>query len=88
MDDFREAPQTIGELRSDKSTLGKDWTPRDLLISLLRDIDSGAQEIESCVVFVRYKDGGIGFRQACSDPLLASGLAYSGAAVMCRAFAE
>lgn len=86
MDNFKDAPQTISELRSQKSELGKDWTPRDMLLSMLRSIDSGDLEIESCVVFLRYKDGHIGFRQACPDPLEAMGMAYSGSLVMNRAF--
>lgn len=83
MDSFKDMPQTISEIRSDKSLLGKDWTPRDLLVSLLRGIDSGELNMKSCVVFFRYESDDestfIGFRQACPSALDAMGLAYVGA---------
>lgn len=44
MDDFKEAPVSIGEIKADRSKQAKDWSVRDLLISLLRQIDAG--EIE------------------------------------------
>lgn len=43
-DSFAEYPRTIGELRSDKTDKSHDWTVRDMLISVLRDIDSGKGE--------------------------------------------
>lgn len=39
--DFKDHPPSIAEIKSDKSQNGSDWTPRDALIALLRDIDSG-----------------------------------------------
>lgn len=38
---FAEHPKSVAEIRSDKSNKTQDWTPRDLLISILRDIDAG-----------------------------------------------
>lgn len=49
-DDFSKHPPTIGELRSDRERSPASWTPRDLLISLLRDIDAGTIEPEAMVV--------------------------------------
>ena len=49
-DNFKGFPRTIGELRSDKSDNGRDWTPRDALISLLREIDSG--ETKATAIFI------------------------------------
>lgn len=43
MDSFKDHPDTIGELRSDKSENAADWTPRDACISMLRDIDNGLE---------------------------------------------
>lgn len=40
-EDFANAPQTIGEIRSNKTANGADWTPRETLIALLRSIDKG-----------------------------------------------
>ncbi len=42
-ENFADHPPTIGELRSDKSQDAKDWSIRDMLICLLRDIDSGGE---------------------------------------------
>lgn len=86
MDDFKDAPQTISEIRSDRSQLGKDWAPRDVLVSLLRGIDSGELKTDSLVVFFKCSDDKIEFRQACSDPLSAMGLVYTGSLSMYRAF--
>lgn len=59
MNNFTDAPISISELRSDKSGNAKDWTPRDALIALLRDIDSGKQDVDHAIICyrVRLKDG-------------------------------
>lgn len=49
-DDFKNHPMTIGELRSEKTQRASDWTPRELLISTLREIDAGNIEADMCVV--------------------------------------
>lgn len=49
MDSYKDHPDTIGELRSDKSQNAQDWTPRDALISMLRDIDNGL-EVSSMII--------------------------------------
>ena len=38
---YANYPQSIAEIRSDRSRQGTDWTPRDVLIATLRDLDSG-----------------------------------------------
>lgn len=40
-DDFSDHPQTLGEVRSDKSRKAQDWSVKEMLISILRRIDSG-----------------------------------------------
>lgn len=50
-DDFSKAPVSIAEIRSDRSSSAKDWTPRDVLVSLLRDIDSGKRSPSVLCVF-------------------------------------
>lgn len=47
---YEDCPITIGELRSDRSESATDWSPRELLISLLRGIDAGTLDPESMVV--------------------------------------
>lgn len=49
-DDYSNAPISIGEARANKAVDATKWTPRDALISLLREIDSGKIKISSLVV--------------------------------------
>ena len=51
MTDYKNHPPSISELRSEKTNDAADWTPRDVLIAALRDIDSGKQE-PSCLVVI------------------------------------
>lgn len=41
MDDFRNHPATMGELRLARDGNSSSWKPRDVLIDMLRQIDSG-----------------------------------------------
>jgi len=41
MSNFSGHPPTIGEIRSGRSQSASDWTPRDVLIRVLRDLDQG-----------------------------------------------
>lgn len=52
-EDFSTAPRSIGELRSDRSLSPADWSPRDVLVSTLRDLDSGAIKPTDLVVLWR-----------------------------------
>ena len=47
---FADYPKTLGEHRSDKSDQANDWTPRDALIAMLRDIDSGAASPDNLII--------------------------------------
>lgn len=40
-DDFNDMPHGVGELRATKSQQMSDWSVREMLVNLLRDIDSG-----------------------------------------------
>lgn len=51
---FAGHPQSIAELRSDKSRRADDWTPRDVLIDTLRDLDEG--KISPDVLVVMFRD--------------------------------
>ena len=51
MIDYTDHPPSISELRSEKTNDAADWTPRDVLIAALRDIDSGNQK-PTCLVVV------------------------------------
>lgn len=77
-DDFKNYPKSVTEIKSDKSNKASDWKPRDVLIDMLRMIDSG--EISPSVLIVCYRDednGTItkpGFRVASPDPLATLGV--------------
>jgi hypothetical protein len=47
---YADHPKSIGEIRSDKSQDCKDWTPRDVLIDLLREIDAGTRSPTALVL--------------------------------------
>lgn len=51
-DDFSDTPRTIGEIRSEKNWSAEDWTPRDALISTLRDIDEGKINPDTLIIFM------------------------------------
>ena len=49
---FADHPLTIGEIRASKEQTGAAWSPRDVLIELLRMIDRG--DVAPDVLFVAY----------------------------------
>ena len=77
-DSFKDHPQSIGELKSDRTDDCKDWTPRDVLIHVLRGIDKG--EINTSVLLVAWTESTEGrhskghFRVSSSDALVTMGL--------------
>ena len=80
-DNFADHPKSITEIRSDKSENGTDWTPRDALIDVLREIDSGRLNVSALVICMReeIKPGQVKsrFRSAAPDPHVALGLMFS-----------
>lgn len=77
-DDFKDHPRSVAEIRSDRSMNAKDWTPRDALISVLRDIDSGAVDPDALIVVYRRRDADganlTHFRLASPDPHVTVGM--------------
>jgi len=73
-DSFAETPQTLGEVRAGRSRNAQDWTPRDLLVKLLREHDSGECKLEAVVVSFRTETQE-GFWSATPDRTTALGLA-------------
>jgi len=55
-DDFANHPVSITEAKADREHDCTLWTPRDALISLLRDIDSGAVKPDALVCVYRFED--------------------------------
>jgi hypothetical protein len=56
-ENFAAAPVSIGEHRSITEQDCSLWTPREMLVKLLRDIDTGAWNPEGIVLSYFYKDG-------------------------------
>jgi hypothetical protein len=52
MDDFTKHPISLGEVRAEQSGECTDWSPRDVLVKMLRMIDSG--EVSPDVLVVAY----------------------------------
>lgn len=55
---FAEYPVSLAERRSAKSDDASQWTPRDCLIALLRDIDSGKKDVTDVVICVKLRSKG------------------------------
>ena len=89
---FADHPKTLSELRSEKSGDASDWTARDLLVHLLREIDSGRLAITD-LVLVALTVGppnaeGLMWRQAARDQNIALGILTRAQQSMVRAFDE
>jgi hypothetical protein len=77
MDNFKNHPESLGEIRANRENSSAPWTPRDALIQVLRMIDSG--EVKPDVLVVAWgetvndmRDGH--FRVSSPDPLVSLGL--------------
>ena len=55
MEDFTQAPISIGERKGMDDC--RDWTPRELLVYMLRLIDKGELQPDDLVVLFAYKKG-------------------------------
>lgn len=60
-ENFADYPKSLAEIRSDRSQNSADWTPRDALIDLLRDIDSGKFNPKSLMIVHKVADGEHGY---------------------------
>jgi hypothetical protein len=49
VENFADHPKTVGEIRANKTQLAREWAPRDVLIEMLRLIDSG-KKVDALVV--------------------------------------
>jgi hypothetical protein len=48
--DFKDQPLSIAEIKADRTGDGAQWTPRDVLVKMLREIDSGVARPDVLVV--------------------------------------
>ena len=77
-DSFADHPLSITEIRSDRTGRGSEWTPRDALIAMLREIDSGRiKPVGAIVCIMEEPEAGTcqaHFRNATRNPYEALGL--------------
>ena len=88
MDTYADYPVSVNELRSSRSGSASDWSPRELLISLLREIDAGRLKPDDLVVIYREKrEGGhwTDFVSSCVDGTVMLGLLEYGKLLMWKA---
>lgn len=76
---FANHPKSVGELKAERDEDSRTWAPRDALISLLREIDSGLTtptDLVICYIERDPEDGGTKSRylNATSDLPTALGL--------------
>lgn len=77
MDDYAQHPRSITEIRSGKTRDAADWTPRDVLIHVLRTIDSGEWEPQMLMVVSARADGSSSstrYSLSSPNPLLTAGM--------------
>lgn len=73
MSDFANYPKSIGELRADKTENGAEWSPRDALISMLRQIDDG--NIAPTAIVICWQSEGIcNYENASPSVIVATGI--------------
>jgi hypothetical protein len=76
---FTNEPMSITEVRSLTEDSAREWTPRDVLVHLLRDIDSGKLDMDALVVLYRYtapegKVGNTSWMTSSPDPYTSLGI--------------
>lgn len=70
MDDFKDHPASVSEIKGDKEQNAARWKPRDALIAVLRDLDSGKINPDALVISFREQteDGFTSTRFATASP--------------------
>lgn len=49
-EDFSNHPMSLAEVKAEREYSSRAWTARDVLIAMLRDIDSGELKVDACCV--------------------------------------
>jgi hypothetical protein len=74
-ENFKDFPTILGDVRSDISGMGADWSPRDLLLTMLKELDAGEISADTLVVGWCYNDKNnvpqVCSRSASKDPMRA-----------------
>lgn len=80
-DNFADAPISITEARSERDRDAAKWTARDVLISMLREIDRGELTVDTMFIAFRTAPseakpfGHLSYRQRGDDPMATIGVA-------------
>lgn len=86
--DFALHPTSVAEARADKSSSAADWAPRDALIKLLREIDSGETKVDVVVIAYRIvhddETHSAGYLNASPEEDVALGVVARAVAMMTR----
>lgn len=86
-DNYADYPRSVNELRSARSGSAADWSPREILIQLLREIDAGRLHPEAMVVVHRQKkDDGYwtDFCSSCPDQMVLIGMLETAKSLLWR----
>ena len=55
---YKDYPLSIAEIKSERSDLSVDWTARDALIDMLRQVDNGLKITTMAICYVEEVEGG------------------------------
>lgn len=91
-ENFSDYPETIGEIRSAREDRASNWTPRDMLINTLREVDKSdpvaSAATHAILIFGHIdKDGATNLtvrRAGTSDAWQAMGMLHEAMAIMAR----
>lgn len=59
---FDDAPVSVSEIRASRSLSAADWSPRDCIVNMLRQIDSGELELDAVCIVYSNTDNESGFQ--------------------------
>lgn len=78
VDDFSGYPKSVSEEKANREASAALWTPRDAIISVLRDIDSGELDITAVsIAFLHKTEAGgekVGYSTSAPNTTTALGL--------------
>jgi hypothetical protein len=80
---FADYPASVTEALAEKRGDCTAWTPRDVLISVLRGIDSGTIQATDLVVVYSTGSNDVGVAQSCRDSRVLGGMLLYAATKSC-----
>lgn len=87
-ENFANYPQSITEVRADRESDMRVWSPRDIAVAFLRDIDSGKTNPDAAIIIWRDVDENgetsTSHAKACPDIHTAVGLCHRASHIIQR----